>query len=139
MNQKTRRTPRAFDDQFLLSVLKEYYEGSASLNSVCRKYSINTSNFRSWERKYEEKSLSLPQESSELLKRMTMAKKEHERLHPSSPSRPLSREEALEDENRRLRTALRYSELRNEALMEVLKIGREKYGVDLLKKAGAKQ
>ena len=32
-----------------------------------------------------------------------------------------------------------YSELRNEALNEVLKIGKEKYGIDLLKKAGAKQ
>ena len=39
----------------------------------------------------------------------------------------------------RLRKALEYSELRNEALNEVLKIGREQYGIDLLKKAGAKQ
>ena len=42
-------------------------------------------------------------------------------------------------ENARLRKALEYSELRNEALNEVLKIGKEKYGIDLLKKAGAKQ
>jgi hypothetical protein len=45
----------------------------------------------------------------------------------------------LREENQRLRKALEYSELRNEALNEVLKIGREKYGVDLLKKVGAKQ
>ena len=50
-----------------------------------------------------------------------------------------TREEELEDEISRLRKALEYSELRNEALNEVLKIGREQFGVDLLKKAGAKQ
>lgn len=40
-----------------------------------------------------------------------------------------TREEELEDEIIRLRKALN----------EVLKIGREQFGVDLLKKAGAKQ
>lgn len=54
-------------------------------------------------------------------------------------SRPLSEEERLRDEVARLRKALEYSELRNEALNEVLKIGRELYGIDLLKKAGAKR
>ena len=38
-----------------------------------------------------------------------------------------------------LRKALACSELRNEALHELLKIGREQYGIDLLKKAGAKR
>lgn len=47
--------------------------------------------------------------------------------------------ELLQDEISRLRKALAYSKLRNEALNEVLKIGREKYGIDLLKKVGAKQ
>ena len=51
----------------------------------------------------------------------------------------LSEEERLREENARLRKALEYSELRNEALNTVLKIGREQYGVDLLKKVGAKQ
>jgi transposase len=50
-----------------------------------------------------------------------------------------TREESLEEEISNLRAALSYSELRNEALHEVLKIGKEKYGIDLLKKAGAKQ
>lgn len=50
-----------------------------------------------------------------------------------------SEEDRLREENVRLRKALEYSELRNEALTEVLKIGREQYGIDLLKKAGAKQ
>lgn len=51
----------------------------------------------------------------------------------------LTREEQLQQEVANLRKALAYSELRNEALHEVLKIGKEKYGVDLLKKVGAKQ
>uniref|UniRef100_UPI004024B613 hypothetical protein n=1 Tax=Parabacteroides distasonis TaxID=823 RepID=UPI004024B613 len=49
------------------------------------------------------------------------------------------RRERLREENLRLRKALAYSELRNEALHELLKIGREQYGIDLLKKAGAKR
>ena len=50
-----------------------------------------------------------------------------------------TREEQLSQEVENLRKALEYSELRNEALHEVLKNGKEQYGVDLLKKAGAKQ
>ena len=50
-----------------------------------------------------------------------------------------AREEQLALEVENLRKALAYSELRNEALHEVLKIGKEQYGIDLLKKAGAKQ
>ena len=46
----------------------------------------------------------------------------------------MSEEDKLRDEILRLRKALEYSELRNEALNEVLKIGKEQYGIDLLKK-----
>lgn len=52
---------------------------------------------------------------------------------------PKTKSEELELEIERLRKALAYSELRNEALKEVLNIGKEEYGIDLLKKAGAKQ
>ena len=55
------------------------------------------------------------------------------------PSAEMTELEKLRDENLRLRKALSYSELRNEALHEVLRIGRDRYGIDLLKKAGAKQ
>ena len=65
---------------------------------------------------------------------MRKAKKQRDAL-----SAPASREQELQAEVNRLRRALEYSELRNEALNEVLKIGREQYGIDLLKKAGAKQ
>ena len=51
----------------------------------------------------------------------------------------LTSAESLQAEISRLRKALEYSELRNEALSELLKIGREEYGIDLLKKVGAKQ
>ena len=54
-------------------------------------------------------------------------------------SHEMSEEDKLKDEILRLRKALEYSELRNEALNEVLKISKEQYGIDLLKKAGAKQ
>ena len=55
------------------------------------------------------------------------------------PVTPPTREELLAQEVENLRKALAYSELRNEALNEMLKIGREQYGIDLLKKVGAKQ
>ena len=57
----------------------------------------------------------------------------------ANPTTPTSSEEQLAQEVENLRKALAYSELRNEALNEVLKIGREQYGIDLLKKVGAKQ
>lgn len=38
-----------------------------------------------------------------------------------------------------LKKALQYSELRNEALNEVIKVYNENEGVDILKKVGSKQ
>ena len=81
------------------------------------------------------KCVPLPSDIQELEKQVFMAKRTRE----SISSHALSAEEKLREENARLRKALEYSELRNEALHEVLKIGREQYGIDLLKKAGAKQ
>ena len=65
-----------------------------------------------------------------------MARKRSREEKPSSEMTELER---LRDENLRLRKALSYSELRNEGLHEVLKISRERYGLDLLKKVGTKQ
>ena len=65
-----------------------------------------------------------------------MARKKSE---SSKATGPQPESERLREENLRLRKALAYSELRNEALHELLKIGREQYGIDLLKKAGAKR
>ena len=80
------------------------------------------------------KCVSLPSDILELEKQVFMTKKAKEESRPQ-----MSEEDKLRDEISRLRKALEYSELRNEALNEVLKIGKEQYGIDLLKKAGAKQ
>lgn len=66
---------------------------------------------------------------------MDMCKK-HELRQAAQAKTP---EEKLQEEVNNLRKALQYSELRNEALQELLKIGKEEYGIDLLKKAGTKQ
>ena len=133
--KKERKTVRHFDDQFRLSVLKDYYESGASYYQIARKYDVATGNVIAWERKYMNKCVPLPSDIKELEKRVFMAKK----VRDSKPQQVISEEEKLRDENARLRKALEYSELRNEALNEVLKIGKEQYGIDLLKKAGAKQ
>ncbi|WP_337435641.1 transposase [Prevotella sp.] len=133
--KKERRTPRHFDDQFRLSVLKDYYESGASYSQISRKYDVSSGNVIAWERKYMNKCVPLPADIQELEKQVFMAKKSKEARVPQVKSE----EDKLREENARLRKALEYSELRNEALNEVLKIGREQYGIDLLKKAGSKQ
>lgn len=128
--KKERRTPRHFDDQFRLSVLKDYYESGASYSQISRKYDVSSGNVIAWERKYMNKCVPLPADIQELEKQVFMAKKSKEARVPQVKSE----EDKLREENARLRKALEYSELRNEALNEVLKIGREQYGIDLLKK-----
>ena len=132
--KKEGKTVRHFDDQFRLSVLKDYYESGTSYYQIARKYDVATGNVIAWERKYMNKCVPLPSDIQELEKRVFMAKK----VRDSKPQQVMSEEEKLRDENARLRKALEYSELRNEALNEVLKIGKEQYDIDLLKKAGAK-
>lgn len=75
--------------------------------------------------------------SNEVITRVQAMQKKRKII--ANPTTPTSREEQLAQEVENLRKALAYSELRNEALNEVLKIGREQYGIDLLKKVGAKQ
>ena len=103
---------------------------------ISKKHGVDDVTFYRWVRSFESKGLSLPSELSELENQVYMARKRSIECQPSSEMTELER---LRDENQRLRKALSYSELRNEALNEVLKIGREQYGIDLLKKAGAKQ
>lgn len=132
--KKERKPARHFDDQFRLSVLKDYYESGASYYQIGRKYNVGIANVITWEKKYMNKCVPLPSDIQELEKQVFMAKKARD----SRPQQIMSEEEKLREENARLRKALEYSELRNEALNEVLKIGKEQYGIDLLKKAGAK-
>ena len=136
--KKERRCRRQFDDQFRLSVLKDYYESGCSYSEIARKYDINSGNIIHWERKYMNKCVPLSSDIHELEQQVIMAKKTRKTNAAVCPQ-PLSEEERLKAENARLRKALAYSELRNEALHEVLKIGKEQYGIDLLKKAGANQ
>jgi transposase len=124
-----------YDENFKLGVVEDYYSSGASIRSITRKYGLSCcSLFRSWLKRYSiaEKSLSLPKESESEL----MAKEKEKRLNSLSCKES---KETLEEEVVRLRKALAYSKLRYEALNEVIKISKEEYGIDLLKKAGAKQ
>lgn len=139
MEEPKRRPRRKLDLQFKLSVLKDYYESGSSLERISRKYSLSRSNIREWERKFASNLLPLPSDISELEADVFMTRVKKSYMKDDENLRPQSEEERLREENARLRKALEYSELRNEALNEVLRIGREQYGIDLLKKAGAKQ
>lgn len=126
---------RTYDDSFKLTVLKDMYENSLSLYSVCKKYDIlSPETVKKWEKIFplDSKSLSL---SSQTIERVTAMRKSKEQ---SSVTRKLSREEELEAQVAMLRKALQYSELRNEALNEVIKVYNESEGVDILKKVGSK-
>lgn len=124
---------RKFSDEFKMSVLSDYYQSNQPEASICRKHQLSKGTILRWEKEYvlSEKALPL---SSELL-----VKLEQMRTFKETAKVPRSREEELADEIMRLRKALEYSELRNEALHEVLKVGRERFGIDLLKKVGAKR
>lgn len=124
---------RKFSIEFKLSVLTDYFQSNQSEKAVCRKYQLSSGTILRWEKEYvlAEKDLSL---SSELLKEL-----EQMRILKETSKVSRSCEEELVDEIKLLRKALEYSELRNEDLNEVLKIGREQLGIDLLKKVGAKQ
>ena len=125
-----------FSMDFKLQLLKEYYESGSSMHSISKQHGVNDVTFYRWVRSFESKGLSLPSELSELENQVYMARKKSESSKTPAPRTEI---EGLQEENMRLRKALAYSEVRNEALHELLKIGREKYGIDLLKKAGAKQ
>ena len=121
---------------FKFRLLKEYYESGLSMYSISKKHGVNSVTFLRWVKSFESQSLSLPNELIELENQVYMRRK---KPIEEKSSHEMTELERLRDENLRLRKALSYSELRNEALHEVLKIGRDRYGIDLLKKAGAKQ
>ena len=138
MESKPKRVKRSYDRHFILTALLEYYSQGVSKNFITRKYSLSRSLFYSWIRRYESETLSLPSELSELESKVYMSYRKNK---PKAPpvAEPQTEEERLRDEVLRLRKALAYSELRNEALHEVISICKDKYGIDLLKKAGARQ
>ena len=133
---KERLKRRPFSMEFKLQLLKEYYESGSSMYNISKQHGVDNVTFNRWVRSFESKGLSLPEELIELENQIYMKRKKPIERNTSPEMTELER---LRDENLRLRKALSYSELRNEALHEVLKIGRDRYGIDLLKKAGAKQ
>ncbi|MCE9061216.1 transposase [Parabacteroides distasonis] len=135
MSNKARER-KSYSHDFKLRMLKEYYESGSTKYSLCKKYSVDYVTFSRWEGYFESKTLSLLSDLTELEHQVYMARKKSE---SSKATRPQTESERLREENLRLRKALSYSVLRNEALHELLKIGREQYGIDLLKKAGAKR
>lgn len=133
---KQKRRYRCYDDDFKLKVLKDMYENGLSLYSVCQKYDIlGRRTIRMWEKSFplDSKSLSLSSETIEKVKAMRTKKEK------AAQDKVLTREQELEARIAMLEKALQYSELRNEALNEVIKVYNESEGVDILKKVGSKQ
>ena len=130
---KREKTPHS--EEFKLSVLKDMYENGLSFYATAKKYVIAQNTVAKWVKKYPVDSTSLSL-SDEVITQVKAMKKGGNK---SSESSSLTHEEQLLQEVENLRKALAYSELRNEALHEVLKIGKDRYGIDLLKKVGAKQ
>lgn len=133
---KNKKQHRSYDDDFKLKVLKDMYENGLSAHLVCRKYGIlSPQTIKLWGKRFplDSKSLSLSSEIIERVKEMR-TKKEKE-----AQDKILTREQELEARILMLEKALRYSELRNEALNEVIKVYNESEGVDILKKVGSKQ
>ena len=108
-----------------------------SYNFTAKKYGIICpQTLHLWEKEFpvDTKSLSLSEEVINKIKSMR-SKKEASAASKATQTR----EQVLESQIVNLRKALTYSELRNEGLMELLRMGKEEFGIDLLKKDGAKQ
>ena len=44
---------RTFSEDFILTLLREYYSSEVSINFICRKYGINSASFYQWQKKYD--------------------------------------------------------------------------------------
>ena len=133
---KKKKEHRSYSRDFKLQVLKDMYEHDLSHYFTARKYGIlGVGSLTLWEKEFSLTNKSLSLSAATIQKIMSMRKKKDEAKAASVKTR----EEQLEYEISCLRKALEYSELRNEALNELIKIGKEDYGIDLLKKDGAKQ
>lgn len=128
--QKRHSSHRHFSSDFKLSVLTDYRSSNMSKYAICRKYGIYQQSLDDWLTLYSQESLSLPKE---IIQKISSLKKKKD------PVSPQTEEEKLRAEVSRLQEALKYSELRVEGLTELLKIGKEEFGLDLLKKGGAEQ
>ena len=109
-------------------MLKEYMRVAQPSTAYVRNIRVDYVTFSRWERYFESKTLSLPSDLTELEHQVYMARKKsnHQGDRQTGEREAWRRTCAV--------TQGVYSELRNEALHELLKIGREQYGIDLLKK-----
>ena len=128
---------RLYSTDFKLQILKEYFETGLSRYSLCKKYGLPTEGglIRSWEKQYPFNCELLSLGDEIITKVMSQRKKKELSKLPVFQTET----EKLRLENDMLRRALAYSELRTEAYLELLKLGKEIDGIDLLKKDGAKQ
>ncbi len=119
-----------------LDILRDMYSNGMSYNFTAKKYGLSSiHHIKSWEERISlhGKALSL---SDEVIQKVKAMKTKREK---KCSSQVKTREEILEDKIRDLEKALKYSELRVEAYSELIRISEENLGVDILKKAGAKQ
>lgn len=123
---------RLYSTDFKLQILKEYFETGLSRYSLCKKYGLPTEGglIKSWEKQYPFNCELLSLGDEIITKVMSQRKKKELSKLPVFQTET----EKLRLENDMLRRALAYSELRTEAYLELLKLGKEIDGIDLLKK-----
>ena len=133
---KKKKEHRSYSRDFKLQVLKDMYEHDLSYGFTARKYGILASHsLNLWEKEFPLTHKSLSLSTATIQKVMSIRKKKEE----AKAAAVKTKEEQLQYEISCLRKALEYSELRNEGLIELLRMGKEEFGIDLLKKDGAKQ
>jgi|ERR1019366_1299333 transposase-like protein len=98
------------------AIIIEYLSGGTSYRQLAKKYGCTRSTLNEWVMTYEGRG-----------KNAKRKKKRH-----------LSAKE-LGSDVKQLQQALRQAQLRNQVLETVLDIGKDRYGIDLLKKTGTKQ
>lgn len=134
---------RVYSTDFKIEVLKEMVKQGLSYGATARKFGILSQvTVSKWEKSFQldAESLPLPQETSDSAMRQKKTKESALQSGTSSEmSAAACRIAELEDQVQRLRSALAYSELRTRGWMKLVEISSKELGIDLLKKAGAKQ
>lgn len=120
---------RRYDESFKLEAIQYYYESGVSINAVLRKYDLSGyAIFASWLKHYpvDSKELSLSDEI-----------KLYQMERPEKPV--LTNEELLSERIKALEKALEYSKLRVRAMEVLIDVAEKNEGINIRKKAGAKQ
>lgn len=120
---------RSYDESFKLEAIQYYYESGVSIGSVLRKYDLSGyAIFAGWLKRYpvDSKELSLSDEIN--LYQMERQEKP-----------VLTNEELLSERIKALEKALEYSKLRTRAMEVLIDVAEKNEGINIRKKAGAKQ